>query len=129
MCLTKLCNIQYVFIGTFVIASAITSKYARSVSGSKSGSSVQYLVVLLLGVGRMVVIKLLGYQVSESHTLSDYVLVCCIVLYGIVLMFIVLMMWSDVDVVYTIICNCIASAVVVAAAVSVLVIIIVYILD
>jgi hypothetical protein len=47
-----------------VIASAITSKYARSGQlSSKSGSSVQYLVVLGLGVGRMAAIKALGYQV------------------------------------------------------------------
>lgn len=50
--------------GTFVIASAITSKYARNGKGvSKSGSSMQYMVVLGLGVGRMVAIKALGYQV------------------------------------------------------------------
>ena len=54
-----------VYAGTFVIASAITSKYARHVHGTNAGSGVQYAVVFGLGVGRMVMLKLLGYQVSE----------------------------------------------------------------
>ena len=51
-----------------MIASAITSKYARNVKGSsKSGGGMQYVVVLGLGVGRMVAIKTLGYQVCYEN--------------------------------------------------------------
>ena len=59
------CVCVCVYAGTFVIASAITSKYARHVHGTNAGSGVQYAVVFGLGVGRMVMLKLLGYQVSE----------------------------------------------------------------
>ena len=51
-----------------MIASAITSKYARNVKQTKSSGGLQYLVVLALGIGRMVTIKMLGYQVY-MHTM------------------------------------------------------------
>lgn len=77
-------SLMDVGVGTFVVTTAITSKYARGLqyqpnSGSGGGgggcgnSSVQNylsrtrLAVLLLGVGRLVVIKLMHYQEHVSE--------------------------------------------------------------
>lgn len=78
-------SLMDVGVGTFIFSSAITSRYAKGITGRGKSSSqssstpisaaggvsnsssnvyriVQRLAVLVLGLGRMVVIKTLGYQ-------------------------------------------------------------------
>lgn len=62
-------------VGTFMISSALTSKYARGITTASTAISVgtfrklslQHLLVLLLGVGRFVALKVLNYQEHVSE--------------------------------------------------------------
>ena len=61
-------------VGSFIISSAVTSKYARGVVVKSAGDTsrvfgipYQKLLVLLLGVGRMVILKAINYQEHVSE--------------------------------------------------------------
>lgn len=62
-------------VGTFMISSALTSRYARGVPSATTplnmatfqSVSIQHLIVLLLGVGRFVALKVLNYQEHVSE--------------------------------------------------------------
>lgn len=62
-------------VGTFMIASALTSRYARGVPSASAAFtlatlqsvSLQHLLVLMLGVGRFVALKVLNYQEHVSE--------------------------------------------------------------
>lgn len=65
-------------VGTFIVSSAVTSKFARGAVAKTNGAtrctsyisrvfSVQHILVLLLGVGRLVALKALNYQEHVSE--------------------------------------------------------------
>jgi phosphatidylinositol glycan class W len=79
-------SVMDIGVGTFIVSSAITSKYARGKEKVRSGSSaadraaegnslmsrlsaysLQHIMVLCLGVGRLVLLKVLNYQEHVSE--------------------------------------------------------------
>jgi phosphatidylinositol glycan class W len=72
-------SVMDIGVGTFIVSSAITSKYARGKEKARAGSeansvasrlsaySLQHTTVLCLGVGRFVLLKALNYQEHVSE--------------------------------------------------------------